>query len=375
MGYRTVDITIDLGDALDRSTADSLGVRVTNLNGQPVDLPFDVRITRLMQPPGGVKRERMWERPDRFVITAVQHDSLFPGEVYDNENDPATWVAIGDVATLHSGPARGKAIPLRTVRDLEVGTYRLVVSTVDPGGRELTVQKVITLFDPEIQNTGFENEVFHVEVVKGSSEPGEKAVLLLSSALPECRVLMEVEREDAIVVRRPFTLRKGQQRVELPVLETDRGGFTVHFVCMERGRDHNRQQYIDVPWSNKQLQVEWMSFRDKLLPGSKEEWRLKITGPKKENVAAQVLAAMYDASLDQFAMPDWWMQVWMNNYPKRGWGRCEPTGAGNSQSIHVQSGWVGDSTRNYVRLIGDDGGSARLERTLSQFPRIGLEGR
>ncbi len=294
--------------------------------------------------------------------------------MYDNENDPNTWAVSGDAALLHSGRAHGKAIPVRGIRDREVGTYRLDVRAVDPGGREVLVQKTVTLFDPEIQNTGFENEVFHVEVVKGSCEPGEKAVLLLSSAMTECRVLMEVEREGGIVVRRPFILRKGQQRVELPVLETDRGGFTVHFVCMERGRDHSRQQYIDVPWSNKQLQVEWMSFRDKLLPGSREEWRLKITGPKKEKVAAQVLAAMYDASLDQFAMPDWWMQVWVNNYPKRGWGRCEPTGAGNSQSIHVQSGWVGDSTRNYVRLIGDDGDVSVRNRTLSKFPRIGVSG-
>ena len=355
VGYRTIDINIDLGEALDRSKADSLRVRVTNLNGQPVEVPFEVRMTKLIQPPGGVKRDRMWERPDRFVIAAAQHDSLFPGEVYDKENDPATWVAIGDAAMLHSGSAHGKAIPLRGIRDREVGTYRLDARAVDPNGREVQVQKVITLFDPEIQNTGFENEAFHVEVVNGSCEPGEKAVLLLSSALPECRVTMEVEREGSIVVRRPFILRKGQQRVELPVLDTDRGGFTVHFVCVERGRDHNDQQYIDVPWSNKQLHMEWMSFRDKLLPGAKEEWRLKITGPKKEKVAAQVLAAMYDASLDQFALPDWWMQVWENNYPQRSWGRCEPMGAAGAQAIYLQDGWIGDSTRNYVRLIDDDG--------------------
>ena len=367
VGYRTIDINIDLGDALDRSIADSLRVRVTNLNGQPVEIPFEVRMTRLTPPTGGAKRERFWERPDRFVIASADHDLLFPDDVYDNENDPNTWAVSGDAALLHSGRAHGKAIPLRGIRDREVGTYRLDVRAVDPGGREVLVQKTVTLFDPEIQNTGFENEAFHVEVVKGSCEPGEKAVLLLSSAMTECRVLMEVEREGGIVVRRPFILRKGQQRVELPVLDTDRGGFTVHFVCVERGRDHGRQQYIDVPWSNKQLQVEWMSFRDKLLPGTREEWRLKITGPKKEKVAAQLLAAMYDASLDQFAMPDWWMQVWVNNYPKRGWGRCEPTGAGNSQSIHVQSGWVGDSTRNYLRLIGDGGDLLGWNRRYRNF--------
>ena len=57
----------------------------------------------------------------------------------------------------------------------------------------MRVQKAVTVYDPAVQHTGFVNEAFHVEAVKAKAEPDEKAVLLVSSALSEAHILMEVE--------------------------------------------------------------------------------------------------------------------------------------------------------------------------------------
>ncbi|HMC97172.1 MAG TPA: alpha-2-macroglobulin family protein, partial [Flavobacteriales bacterium] len=231
-----------------------------------------------------------------------------------------------------------------------VGMYRVDVKAKDADGVLVKASRVITIYDTAIQNTGFVDEAFHAEPIKVVCEPGEKAVLLLSSALPAGRVLMEVEREGVIVVNRRFTLRKGQQRVELPVMESDRGGFAVHFLCVERGRAHNTTQWIDVPWSNKDLQVEWMSFRDKLLPGQKEEWRLRISGPKREKVAAQLLGVLYDASLDHFVPHNWYLNIWEQNPAQHAWSRAEPFGVANAQHIYAPETLPTDSVRDYLRL-------------------------
>lgn len=352
VGYRSIELDMPVGEVLDRSTADSLAMRVANLNGERMDIPFDVRVVRLLKPDGNPKRNRLWERPDRHVLTAPEFAQRFPDDAYANEGDPESWAEGPIVMERTSIDAKGKRIALSSVKDWEVGTYRISMRATDPSGKLVEASKVFTLYDPEIQNTGFENSAFTVQVVKERCEPGEKAVLLLSTALPECRVLMEVEREGRIAVTRPFQLKRGQQRVELPVMEEDRGGFTVHFVCVERGRQHVQSQRIEMPWSNKQLNVEWMSFRDKLLPGAKEEWRVKITGPKKEQVAAQVLAAMYDASLDQFAQPEWAMALWPTSYAKRGWERPEPFGAISGRAYY-EGFAAGDSVRQYPLLLAD----------------------
>lgn len=355
VGHRSIDLELGFDPALDRSAVDSALIRVVNLNGQEQDIPFSLRITRLVMPEGGVKRERYWDRPDRHGMTREVFAQRFPQDAYADEQDAGTWARGMQVLQLGDVRSRAARTALTGIRAWEVGTYLVEMEAVDPSGQVVKASKVFTLFDPEIQNTGFENAAFHVQAVKERCEPGEKAVLLLSTALPECRVLMEVERDGRIVVSRPMFLKRGQQRVELPVLEEDRGGFAVHLVAVERGRQHLRSQRIEVPWTNKQLKVEWMSFRDKLLPGAKEEWRLKITGPKKEQVAAQVLAAMYDASLDQFALPEWWMNVWGTNHERLAWGTAGPFGEAGPQWISWMGGVAQDSVRHYPDLSVGEG--------------------
>ena len=353
VGYRSIDLELGIDAAIDRSTADSALIRVVNLNGQEQRMPFNLRIAKLVMPAGGAKRERLWERPDRFVMTKAEFERRFPQDQYVNERDPETWARGAEEMRRDSINAQGRRTALGGIRDWEVGTYLVEMEARDPSGEAVKAFKVCTLYDPDIQNTGFENEAFHAQAVKDRCEPGEKAIILLSTALPECRVLMEVERDGRIAVVRPLQLKRGQQRVELPVLEDDRGGFTVHFVCVERGRPHTSSQRIEVPWTNKQLKVEWTSFRDKLLPGAKEEWRLRITGPKKEQVAAQVLATMYDASLDRFALPEWWMSVWGSNRERMAWGRSLPFGAAGARQMARAHQAVSDSARRYPQLSSD----------------------
>ena len=87
---------------------------------------------------------------------------------------------------------------------------------------------------------------------------------------------------------------------------------------------HNRfyqlNQTINIPWTNKELTVEYATYRDKTLPGSEEKWKLKISGYKKEKVAAEMLASMYDASLDQFVSHNWSTpSIWPSYYNGRSW--------------------------------------------------------
>lgn len=349
VGYRSIDIVLGVGESLDRSKTDSIDVHVANLNGQRVDIPMDIHVHRLQSPLQPL-RNRSWETPDRFVLTREEHQQRFPQDVYSNENDPATWTNGAEVFQMLGRVPGNNKLALREARNWEVGTYVMDGSATDADGNKVQVSKVFTLFDPDVQNTGFTNDVFHSEPLKTTCEPGEKASILLSGALPATRVLMEVERGEHIVVSRWFLLNNVQQRVDLPVQEDDRGGFAVHLLCVERGRVHSQTQWVDVPWTNKELKVEWMSFRDKLQPGDNEEWRLKITGTKGEQVAAQMLGAMYDASLDHFVPHGWDMSVWPINYARLGWNRQEPFGVDVGQQIWRERVGIADAVHSYPML-------------------------
>src|SRR5205823_13786357 len=88
-------------------------------------------------------------------------------------------------------------------------------------------------------------------------------------------------------------------------IEADRGGYGVNYFFVKNNRFYQFTEVIKVPWTNKDLTIEYATFRDKTLPGSEEKWKVKISGYKNEKVAAEVLASMYDASLDQFEPHNW----------------------------------------------------------------------
>lgn len=349
LGYRSINLELGLGDQLDRSTADSLRADVMNLNGQRVDVPVDIRIFKLQAPPVPL-RERLWERPDRYTMTREEHAMRFPQHAYANEADPLSWTRGAQVFEVRGHVGGGRAMPFRDARTWEVGSYLIEAQARDASGSDVVVRKHFTVFDPGIQNTGFKHDAFHAQLLTPTVEPGAKARLLISSALPDGHVLMEVERDNAIVVKRWFALRNTQQLVELPVQEDDRGGFAIHLLCVERGLVHSETKTINVPWTNKELKTEWMSFRDKLLPGSEEEWRLRITGSKGEKVTAQLLGAMYDASLDHFLPHSWGLDIWGNNYAQLGWGRQEPFSASDGQHVWRERTFPAGHSHGYPEL-------------------------
>ncbi|NCU02716.1 MAG: alpha-2-macroglobulin, partial [Chitinophagaceae bacterium] len=91
----------------------------------------------------------------------------------------------------------------------------------------------------------------------------------------------------------------------VPVTEKQRGGFGYAYSFVKHNRIYHFTRYVHVPWTNKDLNISYETFRDKTLPGSEEQWKIKISGYKGDKVAAEMLASMYDASLDQFKPHQW----------------------------------------------------------------------
>jgi hypothetical protein len=98
-------------------------------------------------------------------------------------------------------------------------------------------------------------------------------------------------------------MNQGINDSEFALKESDRGGFALNdiFVSIIAGMPaafHN-------PWTNKELGISYLSWKDKTQPGNKEQWKIRISGNKKDQLAAEVLTSMYDASLDQFKPHAW----------------------------------------------------------------------
>jgi alpha-2-macroglobulin len=196
------------------------------------------------------------------------------------------------------------------------GAYRFLYSTEDRFGRRFE-----TGYDLVVAGDGKEAPpLAALLLAERSSVPvGGVARLLVHSGLPGQEMVLELFRGDEVIEWRRLSSDGGATVVEIPVLPAHRGGFGAVLTAI---RDHQllRQSVtVDVPWDDRRLAVEVSTFRDRLRPGSREEWRVRVSaaatesgaaiesgaatesGAALETGAAEVLASMYDRSLDLFA--------------------------------------------------------------------------
>src|SRR5207247_7753551 len=131
-------------------------------------------------------------------------------------------------------------------------------------------------------------------------------------------------------------LNNEKRSFDFSAIEADRGGYGVNYFFVKNNRFYQFTEVIKVPWTNKDLTIKYATFRDKTLPGSEEKWKVKISGYKNEKVAAEMLASMYDASLDQFKPHSWnEPSIWPTYYSSQRWN-----GNYNFAQILSQQKWL-----------------------------------
>jgi Bacterial Alpha-2-macroglobulin MG10 domain/Alpha-2-macroglobulin family/MG2 domain len=340
--YTSVRLSISLPQG-DRFAADSfrrVQVSATNLSGQPAAASVRVSIYPLLAPQRLV-RVRLWEAPDRFIYTEKQWLDSFPHNVYRRETEKESWekgVKVWDATQSVNGTgefAAGSMVP---------GWYVIEATTMDRSGREVKDLHYLELFDGKTGRPGNPDYGWNMDKAV-VSEPGKEVAVTSGSSATNVYVLRSLERMGDSKVGSDMTssqyshflLNDEQKTSSWTIGEKDRGGFGVLEVFIKDNRRYTQWTLVRVPWTNKELEIHCGSFRDKTEPGSKEQWQLKISGKKQEKVVAEVLTAMYDASLDQFAPHRWDMpSPFLNLTDKLDWSDWNNFRVVNTQGVDYE---------------------------------------
>lgn len=306
--------SITLPDEINRQDKNSFNLSTTNLAGQDQPAKVSVSIHRLKHP-DRVYRERLWQQPDVSLMTKEEYNNAFPNDEFTNENNPDTWERDVQVYNQTLNTPADSVVNLTGLRDWKPGRYLGTLTTTDVYGEKVEWKKVFTVYAPDEDKVPA-NELFWSHISTLQAEPGQTVNLLFGSAASEARFLFEVEHEGKIIRREWITASNAQKQVAVKVEEIYRGNFTIHLSFVKLNRMFTQSHTINVPWTNKNLQIDLQTFRNKLYPGQAEEWRLKISGQNGDKVAAEMLAGMYDASLDAFVYHGWNFSLYPSFYPQ-----------------------------------------------------------
>lgn len=116
-----------------------------------------------------------------------------------------------------------------------------------------------------------------------------------------------------------LTVEPGQKLLDIPLTEAFRGNIGVHYTFVHQNRLYKNQTTVVVPYTNKELNVTFETLRNKLLPGEKETWKIRIRGKKGEKVATEMVATLYDASLDAFRANNFAFDIYQTCYAALDW--------------------------------------------------------
>ena len=128
-----------------------------------------------------------------------------------------------------------------------------------------------------------------------------------------------MERDGQVLTKEWITLNDEQRVFEIPIREEYRGNLGIHYTFIKNNRLYAVNQVVVVPFTNKMLDISFESFRDKLLPGQEEQWKILIKGKNADKVAAEMVATLYDESLDVFRFHNWYASFFNSQYARLQW--------------------------------------------------------
>lgn len=318
VGYLALDANISTPETIERDKENKFAITTNNLNGQFESAEIGLKLYELIEPVN-FKKERLWSMPDQFTMTKAEHDKLFPNEVYKDENLPTNWEKAGLIKSANFNTKDTKEWVINANEIKKSGAYLLEFNTKDKNGLPITIKKIIyanALQDAKLSP----QKALSVFTDKDSYGPNEKAIVYIGSSLKNAFVVVDISFKGESIKKEYLTINNEIQKISIDILEKYRGGLSVKCFTVNDNRPYQGNANIEVPFDSKDLKIEWSTFRDKLLPGEKDTWKLKIKGPKGEKVATELLAAMYDASLDAFLPHSWNFGIYQPNYTGYGSG-------------------------------------------------------
>ncbi|MFN8253290.1 MAG: alpha-2-macroglobulin family protein [Ferruginibacter sp.] len=315
VAYQALQLLIDMPEKMPADSLKKLLVKSTNINDIFEKATVNISIHKVKSP-GKIYRERYWDMPDQFVMSKEEYSNYFPYDIYKNEDQLSSW-PLGDKAYEKTDSTKEKGEWAVVSGQWSPGWYKIIATAKDKYGEDVRAEQYIRLTG----NKAAIEEVISVDVIKGQAEPGEQIKYNLGSGFDNIWAIHTISKMNSKPQTTYQTINKGQTVPSVQsVSEQDRGGMAASVVFVKHNRIYTAAENFEIPWSNKELKISFETFRDKVLPGSKEKYTVKISGSKGEKVAAEMLAAMYDASLDQYKPHSWnTINIWPSLYNMIKW--------------------------------------------------------
>ncbi|MES2760858.1 MAG: alpha-2-macroglobulin family protein, partial [Bacteroidota bacterium] len=316
VGYQALQLSVSGDEIIEISNSKPIHITTNNLNGVAENTKGTFAIYKLKQP-AKVFRTRLWQQPDRHSLSKEEYYITFPNDLYADESNKYKWEKEAKVLEKSFDTGTKTDYDLSAeLKSFKPGVYVIEANCKDKFGEDIKAFSYITVFSKN-NNEIPEHVADWFYYPKKAAEPGEKVSFILASGYGNVNYLCEVEHQGKLILSK--TQEASMKTNELLVEEMHRGNFAFYTTFIKNNRFYHHSNIVSVPYTNKELDIQFETFRNKLLPGQAEEWKLILKDKKGEKAAAEMVATMYDASLDAFRANNWYFNIHQNYYARLNW--------------------------------------------------------
>jgi uncharacterized protein YfaS (alpha-2-macroglobulin family) len=276
-------------------------LKIHNQSNQPVAGNGLFRLYRMVNK-SELKPGAYWQKPDTILGSGTT--LAYPNSLNDTEEvlvENGLFSANGSISVAFK------------TENLKAGNYWADFELIDHPNDSSKV--IIPISVVELKNLPSTHAKPLVLQLYGAESAGKGNIgVFVESGLKDASCLLTVTSDKKLLVRKRLTLTNEQQWLVLPFTSEFPVTINVQASVIHGNRLYSEQDNLMVDGASRKLAVKVNHFRDKSAPGNQETVKLTISGPDGDKTAAELLAGMYDASLDEFLPHSWAMDVFFTRY-------------------------------------------------------------
>ncbi|MDY0077664.1 MAG: alpha-2-macroglobulin family protein [Bacteroidales bacterium] len=328
-GYQALMLTTNLEELVNQQKAEKYRLHARNLQNKAVK--SSVKRSFYRMDADSRFETSLWKTLDRQLVSDDSLRMLFPQKnFYPKPLEKQSKILIYSDEVAIDG--QHLLFP-ENVKAWQAGSYMLVLEAEDNFGADVENSQQFTLFNPEAKNA-VPDQLFIASLSADTAQPGEEIQFVLSTDAPDSRVLVEIWSGDTL--RFSDWIKADRKMIQLPykVRESDRGKLSFQAVMLRFNEVFTINEGVSVPFDNRKLDIELLSLRDQLQPGANESWELIIRQANNTAASAELLAGMYDASLDQIMLHNWYFDLLPAVRLQRSWSADQGFFASGSNNLY-----------------------------------------
>jgi TonB-dependent SusC/RagA subfamily outer membrane receptor len=298
VGYHDLILGVSIPDQIETKNNNEITLTSTNLNGEFMAAKGEIKIY-FVSPFSNKFKGRIFPQPDIKNITDAEFERLFPYEDNENSNEESADILL---FSKKIDTEKHKKVMLGFISNYKSGHYRIVFSAKDNFNNEIESSKEFKI----IQSNDKYDPSKLITVKQINPDPKKDGFVLvkITSPISELYINTTGNYESKLYFETINHLQNNESAFKIPIKAEFEEKLKIGFQTIFENQTFNDEIEIPLKKEEKKLVLNVKSFRNKIEPGSKENWSFQLESTNTKN-EAEILASMYDSSLDQFSKKNW----------------------------------------------------------------------